>query len=337
LAAARKRLLADRGRGLTASEAGAMDRPGRRLLLALLLLGAGLPAGAFGKQLYEYVDADGVRHFSDVAPDTDRPVRSTRVEVQPKGLVQLVTRELGDGQSVAEAINGVAGPVEVELSFSHNDNVQATPALPLRRVVPANGRIELARFGLVDRTRGGGYRVLITSVPGDPTPRPGAGAYRLPFASGTRYVVGQAFGGAFSHTDPQNFHAVDLGVAEGETVLAARAGVVMEVERDFHESGTDRARLAGRANLIRIVHDDGSMAVYAHLAFESALVRPGQAVRAGQALAQAGSTGFATGPHLHFAVQRNVGMRLESIPFEFQDPDGTRWQPVTSPAWRRAP
>jgi murein DD-endopeptidase MepM/ murein hydrolase activator NlpD len=307
------------------------------LALALALAGAALAPPATGKQLYEYVDADGVRHFSDVAPDTDRPVRATRVEVQPRPPVQLVTRELGEGASAADAINELAGPVEVELRFGHSDNIQATPALPLRQLLPARGRVELARFALADRRRTGGFRVVVTAVPGDPSAQPDGSGYRLPLASGTRYVVSQAFGGSFSHSDEQNRHAVDLGVAEGVPVLAARAGVVMAVERDFHESGGDRERLASRANLVRIVHADGTMAVYAHLAFESVLVRPGQTVRAGQPLAQAGRTGFATGPHLHFVVQRNAGLRLESIPFQFEAGSGERWTPVATAAWRLAP
>ena len=56
------------------------------------------------------------------------------------------------------------------------------------------------------------------------------------------------------------------------------------------------------------------MALYAHLKAEGVLVRVGQRVRAGQQIGLSGNTGFTTGPHLHFVVQVNRGMRLESIP-----------------------
>src|SRR3546814_7165159 len=57
------------------------------------------------------------------------------------------------------------------------------------------------------------------------------------------------------------------------------------------------------------------MAVYAHLQPGGALVQPGQRVRRGRPIGLSGNSGASGGPHLHFAVQVNRGMHLESIPF----------------------
>ena len=89
----------------------------------------------------------------------------------------------------------------------------------------------------------------------------------------------------------------------------------MQVESDFSKAGLTKETYGGRANFVRILHDDGTMALYAHLATNGALVRVGQQVRAGQRIGLSGTTGFTTGPHLHFVVQVNRGMRLVSIPF----------------------
>jgi murein DD-endopeptidase MepM/ murein hydrolase activator NlpD len=71
-----------------------------------------------------------------------------------------------------------------------------------------------------------------------------------------------------------------------------------------------------------VLHEDGTMAVYAHLQPESVIVRPGQRVNTGQRLGASGNTGFSTGPHLHFALQVNRGMELVSIPFRMDAPNG---------------
>ena len=82
------------------------------------------------------------------------------------------------------------------------------------------------------------------------------------------------------------------------------------------------------------------MALYAHLQANGAVAQLGQRVRTGQHIGWSGNTGFSTGPHLHFAVQVNRGMRLVSIPFQMEavlapDSQGTQFTenltlPVTS-------
>ena len=76
-----------------------------------------------------------------------------------------------------------------------------------------------------------------------------------------------------------------------------------------------------------ILHDDGTMSVYAHIDLASVNVRPGLHVRAGRQIARSGNTGFSSGPHLHFAVQQNIGMEVVSLPFKFERPKGRPAEP----------
>jgi murein DD-endopeptidase MepM/ murein hydrolase activator NlpD len=96
----------------------------------------------------------------------------------------------------------------------------------------------------------------------------------------------------------------------------------MDVASGFDRGGTDAKRYAQRANFIRVLHSDGTMALYAHLQENGVLVKPGQSVSLGQHIAYSGNTGFTSGPHLHFALQMNTGMRLVSIPFRMVGPGG---------------
>ena len=97
--------------------------------------------------------------------------------------------------------------------------------------------------------------------------------------------------------------------------MAARAGQVVKIENNQSGRGTNPS-----GNFVRLLHDDGTMGVYLHLKRGSVEVREGQRVNPGQQLALSGNTGNSTGPHLHFVIQKNVGLQTVSIPFEFAQP-----------------
>lgn len=92
---------------------------------------------------------------------------------------------------------------------------------------------------------------------------------------------------------PRNPHAgLDLAVGTGTPIRAPAAGVVVDTG-DYFFNG----------NTVFIDHGRGLVSAYMHLSRID--VRPGQAVRQGDALGAAGATGRVTGPHLHWAVFLN--------------------------------
>jgi murein DD-endopeptidase MepM/ murein hydrolase activator NlpD len=230
------------------------------------------------------------------------------------GPVVLQVQDRGSHYEV-QARNPAPGPVQVQLSLRGGaSNARAVPALPVRALVAAGRDAVVARIYPLDPRLATGFEVDLEQVPGDPAARPFDFHYQLPFTAAP-VRVHQGFGGRFSHDDAANRYAVDFALAEGTPVLAARGGVVLQVETGFAGAGLDREHDGTRANTLRILHDDGSMALYAHLQPGSAQVRAGDLVQPGQVLARAGSTGFSTAPHLHFVVQVNGGMQLRAIPF----------------------
>ncbi|MGK7901312.1 MAG: peptidoglycan DD-metalloendopeptidase family protein [Hormoscilla sp.] len=83
---------------------------------------------------------------------------------------------------------------------------------------------------------------------------------------------------------------IDIAGPIGTPILSAGSGVV-----DF--AGWNRG---GYGNLVEIRHPDGSLTRYAHN--HRILVSKGQQVKQGQQIAEMGSTGYSTGPHLHFEL-----------------------------------
>lgn len=85
---------------------------------------------------------------------------------------------------------------------------------------------------------------------------------------------------------------VDFGASTGSPIVAAASGTVTVAT--YSESA---------GNYVTISHGNGLYTVYMHA---SALyVKAGQKVSAGEQIAAVGSTGYSTGPHLHFGVMQN--------------------------------
>lgn len=239
---------------------------------------------------------------------------------EPRGPVDLVIERSAGGMALY-ADNPMHGPVEVQLRAPRLSGATSEPDLPLRRVLAAKRRSLLAHVSLLSGQDRAETTFVLESVPGDPLASPRDVVYSLPIDSAA-WELGQGFHGSYSHADAANRYAIDLVVAEGTPVLAARGGIVMEALSGFGTGSTDRARDYDRANLVRILHDDGSMAIYAHLKERGVLVDPGNRVSLGQVIAVSGNSGFSSGPHLHFCIQANQGMRLVSIPFRMVGPQG---------------
>lgn len=86
---------------------------------------------------------------------------------------------------------------------------------------------------------------------------------------------------------------IDVAGPVGTPIVAAADGEVI----------TAGWNSGGYGNWVRIRHPDGSITLYAHNHRNH--VRRGQQVRQGQHIADMGSTGFSTGPHVHFEIHRN--------------------------------
>ncbi len=117
-------------------------------------------------------------------------------------------------------------------------------------------------------------------------------------------VVGGTLGSPFGwRIDPLNGHSalhtgLDFPAAPGTPIVAAAGGVV--VTQEYHPE---------YGNMIEVDHGNGVITRYAHSS--RVFVKKGDIVKRGQKIAEVGTTGRSTGPHLHFEVL------LQGV---FQDP-----------------
>jgi hypothetical protein len=135
-------------------------------------------------------------------------------------------------------------------------------------------------------------------------------AYALPFErkvrrfrerlAGGKGKVAQGINSPFSHSGSLAF-SIDFAMPPGCRVLAARGGVVAAAVSHFRKGGA-RTELKVKANYVAVRHDDGTYGRYYHLQHGGVRVVPGDRVEEGAWIGLSGSTGYSTGPHLHFDV-----------------------------------
>lgn len=100
--------------------------------------------------------------------------------------------------------------------------------------------------------------------------------------------------------------AWDLAGANQTPVYSVCDGKITKVSFTQKENVTNKNASGGNMIYLECLYDDITYEVsYAHLYPESSKVKTGDQVTAGQELAGIGTTGYSTGPHLHFQVKRD--------------------------------
>jgi murein DD-endopeptidase MepM/ murein hydrolase activator NlpD len=87
---------------------------------------------------------------------------------------------------------------------------------------------------------------------------------------------------------------VDYGAPMGADVVSVASGRVLSVTSD-----------ATNGRMVRVRHASGYVSHYLHLSAFAAGIRAGAAIEQGQTIGRVGASGLATGPHLHYGLQKN--------------------------------
>lgn len=161
------------------------------------------------------------------------------------------------------------GRLSAQNSLSH-DIYTALADLEIARNIARHEGAGLV--GFVERALAAYDRAALSPLPVDGVVSSPFGVRRDPLGEGQRFHEG-----------------IDIAASPGSPIRAVAAGRVVF-------SGW----VEGYGNLVAIDHGNGTVTRYAHA--EANLVSVGEEVMAGQKIALVGSSGRATGPHLHFEV-----------------------------------
>ena len=129
-----------------------------------------------------------------------------------------------------------------------------------------------------------------SSAGGDSTVKKGNTNFIWPCPASGR--ISSAFGDRSSPTEgaSTNHKGIDIPAPSGSSIVAAASGQVVIATYSY-----------SAGNYIMIDHGGGLTTVYMHCS--QLLVKEGETVKQGQTIAKVGSTGYSTGPHLHFGVR----------------------------------
>lgn len=266
-------------------------------------------------EIYKYQDANGNWQFTDKKPKQADAERVNYKSSEKKKQGPEFTIDQEKGLHYFNVKNPFHAPMALELNSPQVANGKK------EWLVPPQAAVNLIQSSVAIEPYK--YRWHL----GDPKALPARQQYQFPVQTPACTHISQSFNGRFSHTKDHSRYAVDIAMDVGTPIVAARAGVVVRVKDDYHMGGVNDYFL-DKGNYVSVIHDDGTFASYYHILLGTAAVKPGDQVEAGQLLAKSGSSGFSSGPHLHFVIYRNAGFRQLSIPFQFVTKNGNLVEPV---------
>ncbi len=259
-------------------------------LLVCLVVGSLLMAPGYLQGGHEPADVANVVSGADEREQVAQALRitDTQLSVLAARLGTLQGR-LTRLESIGQQVGMLAGLDPAKLGFDQpvalggpviDDQVMQLPELLNElRAFAAGLDDRTVRFELLDRellVRNSNHQRLPSGKPTNSGWLSSEYGYRTHPLSGRR-----------------QFHrGVDLAGAAGDAVEAVASGLV-----------TWAGPRDGYGNLVELDHRNGYRTRYAHN--EKNLVKVGELVRQGQQIATMGSTGYSTGPHVHFEVVLN--------------------------------
>lgn len=142
-----------------------------------------------------------------------------------------------------------------------------------------------------------------------PSKRPGVFAWPVQLKnSGGVGIITQHFGEVSYLYRGKPHNGLDIGAPVGTPVTAADDGVVIAV--DDNDRSAWRKYQYGKYVLIK--HPNGLATLYAHLSRHA--VKKGDEVKRGGLIGYVGSTGYSTGPHLHFGAYWASTISMKTVP-----------------------
>ena len=198
----------------------------------------------------------------------------------------------------------------IEIYFEQLFNLECNVDLPYKTEV-VYGRNRLFTLETIDPSKSSTFKYSYKYVKGCVNPKiDNSFTYLLPIAAGketepfslTYFQINEQY------PEPKDYYAVGFKTNIGDTIFAARRGIVSAIRDTANLKFSDYS-YSSVDNYIEIFHKDCSFGMYK--VFKKSLVSLGQTVEAGDPIAIAGGDKYISGPHFRFWVYYNYEQKLQ--------------------------
>jgi hypothetical protein len=139
--------------------------------------------------------------------------------------------------------------------------------------------------------------------------------YLLPIASNKEskiFKINYIGSKYLGEVEPKDWFGVGFRMQYGDTVYAARRGIVTEIRDTAKQTGSNLS-YSKSENFIEVYHSDCTFGKYEAIKDSGALVKLGERVEAGQPIGLAGGDKYRTGPHIRFYVYYHFDQQVKKI------------------------
>ncbi|MBS1660177.1 MAG: M23 family metallopeptidase [Bacteroidetes bacterium] len=219
-----------------------------------------------------------------------------------------------NGEYIFTCHNNSYANYVVELSFPTLENLRSDVPVPYRMDVPPGTR-RMVTLGIVTKGVAVHFNHRFRYFKGYLSDKKvdTAYTYLLPIPPGREthiYELNYIASEFNNQPQPKGWYALSLHVHSGDTIYAARRGIVTET-RDDAELQDSGYTFAGKDNYVEVSHEDCTFGRYTAFRDSSIFVKPGEFVEAGQPIGIAGGDKYAGGPQVRFAVYYHLEQEIQ--------------------------
>jgi hypothetical protein len=224
---------------------------------------------------------------------------ATHFSLSAQRMIEVKYEQDSKGAYVFSCVNYAFCNYILDIGFSSFTNVKCDHPLPFHAEVKP-GYNKLFSISAVDPQAAVQFKYQSGFQKGCMHPNVNLDyIYLLPIRPGTQAQVYEM--SPIKSSDSASWYVLRMKMKSGDTIYAARKGLVNDVQ-DLNAANDAGQVSIGTENFIEIAQSDCSFARYGILKKNSAMVKPGQMVKAGQPIGLVGGDTFGRGSDVRFSV-----------------------------------